>query len=72
MWHYGITSENPVKTLGGIDSYARSQDKFAAECYIRYNSDTLVPHSTITGIVDVALRYHTICSSNHIYQTNPS
>jgi hypothetical protein len=43
---------NPVKTLGGIDSYATSQDQFAVE---RYNSDTVAPHSSITGIADVAL-----------------
>jgi hypothetical protein len=61
------SSANPVKTLGGIDSYATSQNQFAAECCIRYNSD-----SAITGIVDVALRYHTICSGSHIYQTRPS
>jgi hypothetical protein len=52
------SSANPVKTLGGIDSYATSQDQFEVERYIRYNSDPIVPHSTITGIADVALRYH--------------
>jgi hypothetical protein len=66
------SSANPVKTLGRIDSYATSQDQFAAERYISYNSDTIVPHSAITGIADVALRYHTICSRLHIYQTRPS
>jgi hypothetical protein len=40
---------NPVKTLGEIDSYATSQDQFAAESYIRYNSDDIALHSTITG-----------------------
>jgi hypothetical protein len=65
-------SANPVKTLGGIDSYAKSQDQFAAEHYIRYNSDPVAPHSAIIGIADVALRYHTICSGRHIYQTRPS
>jgi hypothetical protein len=60
------SSANPVKSLGGIDSYTTSQDQFAAECYIRYNSDTVAPHSAITGIADVALRYH------HIFQTRPS
>jgi hypothetical protein len=63
------SSANPVKTLGGIDSYATSQDQFAAECYIRYNIDTIASHSAITGIADVALHYHTICSGCHIYQT---
>jgi hypothetical protein len=66
------SSSNPVKTLCGIDSYATSQDQFAAERYICYNSDTVAPHSVITGIADVALRYHTICSGRHIYQTRPS
>jgi hypothetical protein len=28
------SSANPVKTLVGIDSYATSQDQFAAERYI--------------------------------------
>jgi hypothetical protein len=53
------SSANPIKTLGRIDSYATSQDQFAVERYIRYNSDPVAPHSTITGIVDVALHYHT-------------
>jgi hypothetical protein len=66
------SSENPVKTLGGIYSYATSLDQFAAEHYIRYNSDTVAPYSAVTGIADVALRYHTICSGCHIYQTRPS
>jgi hypothetical protein len=66
------SSANPVKTLGGIDSYATSQNEFAAERYICYNSDTVASHSAITGIADVALRYHTICSGCHIYQTRPS
>jgi hypothetical protein len=65
MWRYGITvishEANPVKTLGGIDSYATSQDQFAAEPYIRYNSGPVASHSTIIGIVDVALCYYTIC-----------
>jgi hypothetical protein len=56
------SSANPVKTLGGIDSYATSQDQFAAEHYIRYNSDTLASHSAITGIADVALRYNTFAA----------
>jgi hypothetical protein len=66
------SSANHVKTMGGIDSYATSQDQFAVERYIRFNSDTVAPHSAITGIVDVALSYHTICSERHIYQTCPS
>jgi hypothetical protein len=66
------SSANPVKTLGRIDSYATSQDQFAAERYIRYNSDTVAPHSGITGIVDVMLRYHTICGGRHIFQACPS
>jgi hypothetical protein len=61
-----------VKTLGGIDSYVTSQDQLAAERYIGYNSDTVAPHSEITGIADEALCYHTICSRCHIYQTRPS
>jgi hypothetical protein len=61
-----------VKTLGGIDSYATSQDQFAAERYMPYNSDTVAPHSAVTGIADVALRYNTICSGHHIYQIRPS
>jgi hypothetical protein len=36
------SSANPVKTLDGIKSYTTSQDQFAAEHYIRYNSDTTV------------------------------
>jgi hypothetical protein len=67
-----LSSANPVKTLGGIDSYATSQDQFSAERYIHYNSDTIAPQSAITGIVNVALRYHTICSGSHIYHTRPS
>jgi hypothetical protein len=47
------SSANSVKSLGRIDSYATIQDQFAVERYIRYNSDTVVPHSVITGIVDV-------------------
>jgi hypothetical protein len=66
------SSANPVKTLGGIDSYATSRDQFAAERYICYNSDSVAPHSAITGIEDVVLRYHTICSRHHIFQTSPS
>jgi hypothetical protein len=63
------SSANPVQTLGGIDSYATSQDQFAAKHYIRYNSDAVAPHSaigctTFGGIADVALRYHTICSKH--------
>jgi hypothetical protein len=39
MWRYGFTgitlvAGNPVKTLGGIDSYATSYDKFSPECYM--------------------------------------
>jgi hypothetical protein len=49
-----------------------SQDQFAAERYIHYNSDPVVTHSTITGIAEIALRYHTICSRRHIIQTRPS
>jgi hypothetical protein len=30
------SSANPVKTLGGIDSYAISKDQFAAARYMRY------------------------------------
>jgi hypothetical protein len=60
---------NPVKTLGGMDSYATSQDQFVAE---RYNSDNEASHFTITGIADVALRYNTICSGRLICQTRPS
>jgi hypothetical protein len=66
------SSANPLKTPGGIDSYATSQDQFAAERYICYSSDTVAPHSAITGIADVVLRYHTIFSGRHIYQTRPS
>jgi hypothetical protein len=43
------------KPWGGIDSYTTSKDQFAAERYIRYNSDTVAPHSVITGIADVRL-----------------
>jgi hypothetical protein len=60
------SSANPDKTLGRIDSYATSQDQFAAERYMRYNSDTIAPHSAITGIADVALCFNTICSGRHI------
>jgi hypothetical protein len=65
------SSANLLKTLGGTDSYATSQDQFAAECYIRYKSDTVAQHSAITGIADVALCYHTICSGRYIFQTRP-
>jgi hypothetical protein len=66
------SSANLVKTLGGIDFYATSQDQFAAERYICYNSDTIAPHFAITGIADVALSYDTIGSGCHIYQTRLS
>jgi hypothetical protein len=67
-----LSSTNPVKTVGKIYSYATSQDQFAAEHYMGYNSDSVAPHSAITGIADVALRYNTICSGRHIYKTHPS
>jgi hypothetical protein len=35
------SSSNPVKTLGGIDSYSTSEDQFAAEHYIHYNSSAI-------------------------------
>jgi hypothetical protein len=70
--HIKHSFANPVKTLGGIDSYATSQDQFAAARYICYNSDTVASHSPITGVADVALLYYTICSGCHIYQTRPS
>jgi hypothetical protein len=38
------SSANPVKTLGGIDYYATSQDQFAVERYICYNSDPVAPN----------------------------
>jgi hypothetical protein len=63
------SSENPVKTLGRIDSYATSQDQFEAERYICYISDTEAAHSEITGLADVGFFYNTICSGPHIYQT---
>jgi hypothetical protein len=66
------SSANQVKTMGGIDSYATSQDQFAEERYIPYNIDSVAPHSAITVIADIALRYHTICSGRHIIQTRPS
>jgi hypothetical protein len=50
---------------------ATSQDQIVAERYIRYNNDPVVPHSAITGIAEIALRYHTICSRRHIIQTRP-
>jgi hypothetical protein len=65
------SSANPVKTLGGIDSYATGQDQFAAEHYICNNSNTVAPHTAITGIANVGLHHHTICSGRHIYQTLP-
>jgi hypothetical protein len=52
------SSANSVKTLGGIDSYATSPDQFAAEHYIRYNSDIVAPHSLITGIADATFTKH--------------
>jgi hypothetical protein len=66
------SSATPVKTMDGNDSYATIQDQFAAERYIRYNSDPEAPHSATTGIVEMALRYQTICSSRHIIQSRPS
>jgi hypothetical protein len=66
------SSANPIKTLGGIDSYATSQDQFAVERDMCYKSDTVALQSMIIGIADVALRYNTICRRCHIYQTLPS
>jgi hypothetical protein len=66
------SSANLVKTLAGIDSYATSQDQFVAERYNRYYSDTVMPHSAITGVADVVLCYYTICSGRHIFQKRPS
>jgi hypothetical protein len=71
MWRYGITVI-AHEALSRIDSYATSQDQFAAERYIRYTSDTIVPHFAITGIAKVVLHYHTIRGRHHIYQTRPS
>jgi hypothetical protein len=66
------SSATPVKTMDGNDSYTTIQDQFAAESYIRYNSDPVAPHSAITGIAEMALCYHTICSRRHIIQSRPS
>jgi hypothetical protein len=44
---------------------ATRQDQFAVERYIRYNSDPVAQHSAITGVAEIALRYHTICSGRH-------
>jgi hypothetical protein len=63
-------SANLVKTLDGIDSYATSQDQFAAKRYIHFNSDTLAPHSAITGIANVALRHiHNLHQTPHLTNT---
>jgi hypothetical protein len=51
---------------------ATSQDQFTVERYISYNSDPVAPHSAITGIAEIALRYHKICSGRHIIQSRPS
>jgi hypothetical protein len=61
-----------AKPWAGLILNATSQDQFAVECYIRYNSNPVAPHSAITGIADIALRYHTICSRRHIIKTRPS
>jgi hypothetical protein len=66
------SSAKKVKTLGRIDSYTKSQYQFAADRYICYNNDPVAPHSAITGIADVVLCYHTICSGCHIFQTRRS
>jgi hypothetical protein len=66
------SSANPIKTMGGIDFYVTSQDQFAAERYICYNSDPVAPHFTITGIAEIEFRYHTINSGRNIHQTRPS
>jgi hypothetical protein len=61
-----------LKPWAGLILNATNQDQFAAERFIRYNSDPVAPHFAITGIADIALRYHTICSGRHIIQTRPS
>jgi hypothetical protein len=79
MWRYGITViaisallQIRLKPWAGLIRNATSQDQFAAERYIRYNSDPIAPHSVITGKADIVLHYHTICSGRHIIQTRPS
>jgi hypothetical protein len=46
-------STNPVKTQGGIDSYTTCKDQFAAERYMRFNSDAIVPHSATPDILQM-------------------
>jgi hypothetical protein len=48
------------ETLGGIDSYTTSRDKFSLDCYMRHTSDTLAAHAAVKGIVQVGIRYNTI------------
>jgi hypothetical protein len=61
-----------LKPWAGLILNATSQDQFAEERYVRYNSDPVAPHSEITGIADIALHYHTIWSGRHIIQTRLS
>jgi hypothetical protein len=51
---------------------ATSEDQFAAERYIRYNSDPIAPHSATFHIAEIVPRYQTICSGRHIIQTRSS
>jgi hypothetical protein len=51
MWGYGITAIakealccKSRKSLGGIDSYAKSWNKFAPDCHTCYTSDTATFH----------------------------
>jgi hypothetical protein len=66
------SSANPVKAWAVMILDATSQDQFVAERYICYKSDPVAPHSAITGIAEIALRYQAICSRRHVIETHPS
>jgi hypothetical protein len=66
------SSANRLKPWTAMILNATSQYQFAAERYIRYNSDPVAPHSAITDIAEIALRYHTIISRLQIIQSRPS
>jgi hypothetical protein len=59
MWHYGVTVIADVALLcklilacGGRINPPRVLTGFAEERFMRYNSDTVAPHSAITGIAE--------------------
>jgi hypothetical protein len=75
MWRYGITviahDLQPQPDLQKSVLQIRLKP-WAGLILNATSSDPGAPHSAITGIADIALRYHTICSGRHIIQTRPS